>query len=217
MRPWTSILALVMLLPVGGGGMSLHEPDRIEAGRAVVVGGEDGAVTPCFLCHGLDGVGDGTGAFPRLAGQAAFYLYKQMVDYASGARPNPIMTPIARQLSIDQMEDVAVYYASRKAPYHPPPEVEPALLERARQITEDGLPEAGVEACVFCHGEAGLGLAPSFPYLAGQYAPYTALQLRLWKEGARHNDPVGVMKQIADQLSDTDVRALALYFETVRP
>ncbi|HET6520650.1 MAG TPA: hypothetical protein VFG47_12655, partial [Geminicoccaceae bacterium] len=61
------------------------EPDPV-AGRAVVVGGSRSTVTPCFTCHGLDGVGDSAGAFPRLTGQAAFYLYKQLIDYASGAR-----------------------------------------------------------------------------------------------------------------------------------
>lgn len=211
-----SVFTLIIMLPCSGVGVSFDKTD-LEAGRAVVAGGEEATVTPCFLCHGLDGVGDGTGAFPRLAGQAAFYLYKQLVDYASGARPNAVMAPIARQLSVRQMEEVAAYYASRTAPYRPPPEAGPQALARGRQIADDGLPERDVQACVFCHGEAGTGLAPSFPYLAGQYAPYTELQLRLWKQGMRKNDPLGVMKRIAERLSDEEIRALALYFETVRP
>src|SRR5687768_15426054 len=75
----------------------------LEAGRAVVVGGNESSVTPCFMCHGLDGVGDSAGPFPRLTGQAAFYMYKQLIDYASGARPNDVMTPIARALTDAQM------------------------------------------------------------------------------------------------------------------
>ncbi len=188
-----------------------------SAGRAVVVGGKNATLTPCFTCHGLDGVGDGTGAFPRLADQAAFYLYKQLLDYASNARPNPIMTPIARQLSEQQMEDVAAYYATRKAPYRPPPEADPLILVWGRRIAEEGLPAAGVQACVFCHGPQGAGIPPSFPYLAGQYAPYTVLQLRLWQQGGRHNDPLNVMRDIAVRLEDRDIEALALYFERARP
>lgn len=182
-----------------------------------MVGGKDATVTPCFTCHGLDGVGDGSGAFPRLAGQVAFYLYKQLLDYASGARPNAIMSPIARELTEQQRQDVAAYYASQDAPYRPPPEVAAAVLERGRLIAEQGLPETRVQACIFCHGANGAGNPPSFPYLAGQYAPYTELQLRFWKQGIRRNDPLNVMRAIAKRLSEEDIDALARYFETIRP
>ena len=104
----------------------------LEAGRAVVVGGKESSVTPCFMCHGLDGVGDSAGAFPRLTGQAAFYMYKQLIDYASGARPNDVMTPIARAMTEAQMADVAYYYSVVDAPFAPPPAVDPDLLERGR-------------------------------------------------------------------------------------
>lgn len=209
------ILAAVLLIPLNAAMAATEQADP-KAGRAIVVGGKDSTITPCFSCHGLDGIGDGTGAFPRLAGQAAFYLYKQLIDYASGARPNDIMAPIARQLTEQQMEDVAAYYASRKAPYFPPPQVEPKVFERGRHIAEKGLEDANVQACVFCHGPNGAGNPPSFPYLAGQYAPYTELQMWLWKENIRQNDPLDVMRNIAKHLSEEDVRAVALYFETLR-
>src|SRR3546814_16478283 len=79
------------------------EPD-INTGKAVVVGAvqgdtpQAGQPQPCMRCHGLNGVGDGTGAFPRLAGQAAFYMYKQLLDYASGARPNALMRSEERRV-----------------------------------------------------------------------------------------------------------------------
>jgi cytochrome c553 len=189
----------------------------IDAGRAVVVGGKEASVTPCFMCHGLAGVGDSAGAFPRLTGQAAFYMYKQLIDYASGARPNDVMTPIAREMTEPQMADVAFYYSVLHAPYAPPPVVAPEVLARGRTIAEDGLPDAGLQACNLCHGEAGTGNPPLFPYLAGQYAPYTELQLQLFKRGERANDPLGVMRDIARDLSDEDIRALALHYETLRP
>jgi cytochrome c553 len=195
---------------------ALAEPDPI-AGRAVVVGGSRSTVTPCFTCHGLDGVGDSAGAFPRLTGQAAFYLYKQLIDYASGARPNDVMTPIARQMTEDQMENVASYYAIVDAPHFPRPEIEPGVLERGRTIYEEGLPDAGLQACVFCHGRDGSGIPPLFPYLAGQYAPYAELQLLLWKRDVRNNDPLNVMRDIALKLSDEDIRVMALYLEWLRP
>jgi cytochrome c553 len=191
-------------------------PD-FEAGRGVVVGGEDGSVTPCFMCHGLDGVGDSAGAFPRLTGQAAFYMYKQLIDYASEARPHDVMTPIARQMTEPQMANVAFYYSVLDAPHARRPAVEPEVLARGRKIAEDGLPEADLQACNFCHGKNGSGNPPLFPYLAGQYAPYAELQMQLFKRGIRTSDPLGVMRDIARKLSDQEIRALALYFEWLRP
>jgi cytochrome c553 len=187
-----------------------------EAGRAVVVGGKESTVTPCFLCHGLDGVGDSAGAFPRLTGQAAFYMYKQLIDYASGARPNDVMSPIARAMTEPQMADVAYYYSELSAPFTPRPNVEPDVIERGRHLAEDGLPESDLPACNLCHGRHGSGDPPAFPYLAGQYAPYTELQLHLWKQGIRRNDALDVMADIAAAMSDEDIRAVARYFEWLR-
>jgi cytochrome c553 len=196
---------------------ALAEPPDFDAGRAVVVGGKEASVTPCFMCHGLDGVGDSAGAFPRLTDQAAFYMYKQLIDYASEARPNEVMTPIAREMTEPQMANVAFYYSVVDAPYAPRPVVEPEVLERGRKIAEDGLREDDLQACNLCHGEDGAGNPPLFPYLAGQYAPYTELQMQLFKRGLRTNDPLAVMRDIAEDLSDQDIRAVALYFEWLRP
>lgn len=217
MRGAAPTSALVLLLGLGGIGPAASASPDAEAGRAVVVGGEQATVTPCFMCHGLDGVGDSAGAFPRLTGQAAFYMYKQLIDYASGARPNDVMGPIARQMTEAQMTDVAYYYSLQSGPYAPRPAVDPAVLERGHKIAEDGLDEADVPACNLCHGQDGAGDPPLFPYLAGQYAPYTELQLLLWKRGVRRNDPLDVMTDIANALSDEDIRAAALYFEWLRP
>lgn len=207
---WAVAASLALSAP------SLAQPD-FAAGRAVVVGGEESTVTPCFLCHGLDGAGDSAGAFPRLTQQVPFYMYKQLVDYASGERENEVMSPIARAMTEPQMENVSYYYSRVSAPYLSRPEPEPEVLARGRKIAEDGLPEAGVQACNICHGREGGGNPPLFPYLAGQYALYTELQLRLFRQGARHNDPLGVMREIAEGLSDEDILALALYYEWVRP
>jgi cytochrome c553 len=197
--------------------VALAQAPDLDAGRAVVVGGEDGSITPCFMCHGLEGVGDSAGAFPRLTGQAAFYMYKQLIDYASEARPHAVMTPIAREMTEPQMADVAFYYSALDAAHARRPAVEPEVLARGREIAADGLPEADVQACNLCHGADGAGDPPLFPYLAGQYAPYTERQLQLFKRGVRANDSLGVMRDIADGLGDEDIRAVALYFEWLRP
>jgi cytochrome c553 len=194
----------------------------LERGRAVVVGATQGsgqgAAQPCFTCHGLTGAGDGTSAFPRMAAQPAFYLYKQLVDYAIGERPNDIMTPIARALTLRQMEDVAAYYAAQAStPPYAAPQFDPALVQRGGAISSMGAPEKGIQACVNCHGASGTGLAPSFPYLAGQYAGYIELQLKLWQQGVRRNDPLNVMADIARRMGPQEIEAVAAYFGSAPP
>jgi cytochrome c553 len=197
----------------------------VERGRAVVVGANlVGAATgwtgqqACVACHGLDGRGDGSAAFPRLTGQSAWYMFKQLADYASGSRPNPIMSPIASALSLAEMEDVAAYYAAQQADYLPPARsYDPLLIQEGGALSAIGSTDRQVQACVNCHGPAGAGMAPVYPYLAGQYAGYTALQLRLWQQDVRRNSPLGVMAVIAKAMSDRDIEAVAAYFETVRP
>ncbi|HET8726380.1 MAG TPA: c-type cytochrome [Alphaproteobacteria bacterium] len=200
---------------------AIAQPD-INNGRSVVVGGymqegASGAQTGCFQCHGLKGEGDPAGAFPRLADQSVWYLYDSLKDYASGARQNAIMTPIAQALSDQQMQDVAAYYAAQEdVPYPPPPKVDPMALQRGAAISAIGAAERGVQACINCHGPSGVGMPPSYPYLAGQYADYMILQLNLWREGRRGGDPLGVMEVIAKQLTNEDIEAVSRYFASVR-
>ena len=169
------------------------------------------------MCHGLDGVGDFAGAFPRLTGQAAFYMYKQLADYASGARPDEVMSPIAREMSEAQMADVAFYYSALEAPMRRRPWSSPSCWRSGRRLAEDGRRDDDLPACNLCHGRDGSGDPPLFPYLAGQYAPYAELQLQRWQQGVRRNDALDVMAQIAEALSAEDIRAVALYYETLRP
>lgn len=216
-RSTAAVLAALLLL---ASGTALRAEADLERGRAVALGAGT-AVAPrsaCHTCHGLRGAGDASGAFPRLTGQAAWYLYKQLKDYASGARRNEIMAPIAEALSDRQMQDVSAYYAAQAAARPGVPRADdPQLIQRGGAISAMGLRDKGVAACVNCHGPAGAGLPPSFPYLAGQFAPYVELQFRFWKEGQRRNSPLGVMEHIAAQLSDDDVKALAAYFASLAP
>jgi len=70
----------------------------------------------CAQCHAFNGVSDGSGAFPRIAGQSAYYLAKQLRDFTSGIRVNAIMTPVAGALTADDIADVAAYFAEIDAP-----------------------------------------------------------------------------------------------------
>lgn len=192
----------------------------LEAGRLVAMGGSEqgGAGMACMSCHGAEGAGDGAAAFPRIAGLPAWYAYKQLQDYASETRPNQVMTGIAKQLTDAEMRSVSSYYAVVDAPHPAIPErPDTQALQWGGQLAAVGSAAKGIPACVNCHGPDGFGLAPSVPYLSGQHADYMALQLSLWKQGVRKNDPMDVMAAIASKMSDDDIRAVSDYYARVRP
>jgi len=68
----------------------------------------------CAACHGPEGNTPAGPDFPRLAGQHYDYLVKTLQSYKSGARKNPIMNPLAANLSQRDMEDLAAFYSSQR-------------------------------------------------------------------------------------------------------
>ncbi len=196
------------------------EQAGLAKGRLVAMGGSarGGAAMACFSCHGAKGAGDGAGVVPRLAGMPAWYLYKQLEDYASGRRSNPVMSGIAAMLSHAEREHVSEYYALLSAPY---PQgtglVADESLQWGQRLAAIGSAGRAVPACVNCHGPQGGGLAPSVPPLAGQYAEYLALQLQHFRSGERNNDAAAVMRAVASKMTDEDIRAVSRYYERVRP
>lgn len=205
-------LAILAALPFASLRVAADAPD-IERGRQIAIGGTQ----PCAVCHGADGAGDSTGAFPRLSGQGAFYLYKQLKDFQSGRRESAVMTPIAKTLSEQDMQDVSGYFAAMRGRYFEPPTVDGEALQRGGILSATGSVQKNVPACSNCHGWAGTGMPPSFPFLAGQFARYIKDQLHDWKTGARRNDPLNVMRDIAARLDERDIDAVAIYFARVRP
>ncbi|MBJ6127007.1 c-type cytochrome [Microvirga splendida] len=192
------------------------DPNR---GRFITIGGmfADQRIG-CVQCHGIDGSGNSSGAFPRLTDQAGWYLFKTLQDYASGLRPSEIMGPIAQTLSPQQMQDVAAYYASiKEAPYPAELQVDVQTRQIGGAIAAVGIPSQGVPACDGCHGPNGVGQAPLYPYLGGQFAPYLQHQLMLWKQGRRDGDPMNVMELIAKAMTAEQIRAVSLYYASVRP
>ncbi len=212
-RPAAAVLGLTLCL--GGWAATPIVEDAEQAGRRLALHGDE--AVRCARCHGPLGQGDAPAGVPRLAGQSRFYLHKQLDDFAAGTRPSDKMQPIARALSDQQREQAAAYYASlRDVPYPPRPAADPWLLQQGGALSGGGAAARNVRACVLCHAVAGSGYPPSFPYLAGQHAGYTARQMQLWKQGLRRNDPLDVMGEIARNLSDDEIRGLALYFARVR-
>lgn len=194
------------------------EPTAAQGQLIAVGGGPSGAAVACFGCHGLQGQGDAGAGFPRLAGLDPTYFAKQMADYASGARPNGAMSPIAQQLSATDNHSLALYYAGLP-PQAPPVRSSPAdepLLRAGATLYERGAPERGVQACADCHGPAGRGFNPVYPSVV-QPSAYNEGQMRAWQAGERRNDPHDLMGRVARPMTDEDIRAVSAYLAGLAP
>jgi cytochrome c553 len=77
-----------------------------------VAAGKAKSVT-CAACHGAEGI-SAIPMYPNLAGQKEAYLVKQLKDFKSGARKDPVMSAMAMPLSDDDIANVAAYFASKK-------------------------------------------------------------------------------------------------------
>jgi cytochrome c553 len=181
-------------------------------GAVIAAQGIGTDVPACAQCHAFNGGSDGSGAFPRIAGQSTYYLAKQLHDFASGVRANAIMSPVSKGLSPVDIADVVAYYGGAKAPFLPLAGSEPALLKRGEQLAEMGNATKDVPACNNCHGPDGGGEPPAIPSLAGQYAHYVAFELQMWQRGYRQSSP-GIMRVIAAKLDDQDIAAVAAYYQ----
>ena len=167
------------------------------------------AAAVCANCHGDQGLTISDN-FPRLAGQSAEAIYKQLSDYRSGARVNPIMSMVARTLTEDQLAQVASYFA------HVPRQAGPVLglahLEGGDptmiQLINRGDPARRLPPCQACHA-AGVGGPPEAPVIAGQNAAYLQRQLAAFRSGERRNDVYRRMRDIAGLLKPDEVQRVS--------
>ena len=187
-----------------------------DAKRGAVIAAQGTANVPaCAQCHAFNGASDSSGAFPRIAGQSAYYLATQMHDYTSSARANAIMSPISKAMSADEIADVSAHYASVDSQFPPLASADAAIVEKGKQLARVGDAANAVQGCNNCHGPDGAGATVAIPYLAGQYAQYISSQLQMWKRGFRNNSPES-MAPIAKQLDDQQIAAIAAYYQQVR-
>jgi cytochrome c553 len=205
-----SLLALVTGTLLGGWLSVRAAGDNSQAGAQIVAEGTSKGAVACARCHGFDGAADGSGAFPALAGQTEYYLSHQLHQYASGQRRNPIMESIAKGLTPDQMDAVALYYAKTNPPSIPRRALSPELVERGRLLALTGDASARVQDCVSCHGPNGEGEPPTIPYLAGQYKHYIQVQLSMFNKGYRTSEQ---MARVAHQIPEQHIEAIAAYFD----
>jgi len=184
--------------------------DSTQLGAQIVAQGTANGAIACARCHGFDGQADGSGAFPKLAGQFPQYLAKQLRAYASGTRQNALMEPIAKGLKDAEIDSVAQYYASLHPSTLPSRPVAAQLVARGEQLAKLGDLNLRVQACESCHGPNGQGEPPAVPYLAGQYSHYINFQIQMFRQGIRKSQQ---MQDPAHSLREPDIVAVAAYFE----
>jgi cytochrome c553 len=163
-------------------------------------------LTACISCHGAAGNSTIT-QNPRLAGQHDAYIMKQLNNFKTGDRTNPIMSPLAKLLTDDDIRNLAAYL-SAQAP-KPGAAKSAATLDLGKQIYRGGIADKNVPACAACHGPTGAGIPAQYPRLAGQHQDYTVAELTNFRAGTRNNS--APMTTIAARLSDNEIKAVADY------
>ena len=172
----------------------------------------------CAACHAADG-NSVAATNPKIAGQFPEYLQKQLGDFKAQpgkkpARESAIMTPMAANLSDDDIQGLAAYYSGQKL--RPASAADKDLTALGQKIWRGGIAASSVPACAGCHGPAGAGIPAQYPRLAGQFAEYVAAQLKGFKEGARSNDANGVMRGVAARMTEREIAAVAQYAAGLR-
>ena len=208
------LTALIFVLVMGVPGVLVAPAfaDGLVAGSAEA--GKDKAAA-CGACHGADGNSTNP-AWPSLAGQHATYIVDQLKAFKNNKRSNPLMMGQVMSLSDQDMADLAVYFSEQKAA--PRAVADASLVDKGEAIYRGGIKDRGTAACMACHGPDGSGNpAASYPSLSGQYATYTAAQLRAYANGERKSDGVTkVMRDIAKTLDADDIAAVASYVQGLR-
>lgn len=163
----------------------------------------------CVSCHSTDG-NSLVPNFPKLAGQHAEYIVKQLKDFQSGARTDPTMSAMAAPLSEQDIADLAAYFADNTGSIGSVADVEKATI--GQKIYQGGDKDKGISACMACHGPSGAGNPGArFPSVSGQHSAYIIKALKDFRSGTRTNDPAKMMRDIAAKMSDSEIEAVAEY------
>lgn len=167
----------------------------------------------CAGCHGADG-NSTNGVWPKLAGQHASYLEKQLYEFKDGTRANAVMMGMVAALSDKDIEDISAYYSSQAITSA---EFDQALLEKGEAIYRGGITETSVPACIACHGPAGEGNGPAkFPAVKSQHPEYNVIQLQQFKDGTRANDPGKMMRNVSKRMLESEMSAVAAYMAALK-
>lgn len=162
----------------------------------------------CAACHNADG-NSASPANPKLAGQPAEYITKQLTNFKSGERKSAVMSGMVATLTADDMKNLGAYFSGKAV--KPGTAKDKALANLGQKLFRGGNQSSGVPACAACHGPSGAGIPAQFPRLGSQHAEYIVAQLKNFRSGERANDGGKMMRTIATKMTDQEMSAVAEY------
>jgi cytochrome c553 len=202
--PLVLLLAAVLVTPLVAAQTNVPAKADLAKGQTL-------STQVCGACHTADGT-RGSPANPIIAGQHPEYLAKQLSEFKSGKRNNPVMKGFATALTDTDMRDVSAFYAGKQA--RPGTAKNKELYTLGQKIYRGGVADKQVPACAGCHSPTGAGIPAQYPRVSGQHADYTEAQLNGFRSGQRANSVQ--MTAIAARLSDREIKAVADYIAGLR-
>ena len=201
-----SVALLFTSLLLAASSTFAADAESKAAAKPDLAKGQATSTSVCAACHTNDG-SRGSAANPILQGQHPEYLVKQLSEFKSGKRANPIMSGMAAPLSEADMKNVSAFYASKVA--KPGFAKNKDLVTLGEKIYRGGIADRMIPACAGCHSPTGAGIPAQYPRLAGQHADYTEAQLVAFRSGVRSNSVP--MSGVAAKLNDREIKAVADY------
>jgi len=216
-----NLLALSFAMAFTGTSSILHAEDAIDAGKE--------KAAACMSCHGEHG-NSLVATFPKLAGQHASYLIKQLEAFKNGTRKSPMMSALAMGLSDKDIKNIAAYYAAQKISANELPVLDEdddsdekqdakttneadsvqTLIAQGADLYRNGDLPREVSACIACHGPLAEGNKPAaFPSLKSQHADYLIKSLTDFKTNARTNNSDNMMHMIAKKMTTEEIKAVS--------
>ena len=153
----------------------------------------------CFGCHGAEGNSKNSN-FPILAGQKPAYMVNQLRAFRDGKRENSMMQNMAANLTDQEINNLAAFFAS----------VKNISAGGDKALAAKG--ESKAPMCFGCHGNKAMGMGMT-PRLAGQQPAYLQRQLQAFKDGTRKNGP---MSGIAKMLSEEEIKSVTEYMGNLK-
>jgi cytochrome c553 len=178
-------------------------PGMLRGASAESIGRGATLALRCAMCHGARGLSQAD--TPNLAGQFPVAIYKELVDFKTGARASAVMAPLVADLGDKDMRELAAYYA-----YLPRVSGPPSAAAIAPRIVASGAPLSGIAPCGACHGD--LADKPGAPWLAGQPLSYLRSQLKAFAAGTRRNDIGEQMRNVARRMTAEEIDAASRFY-----
>ena len=170
-----------------------------------------------WSCCSLPKVCGGDENTPHIAGQLENFLKTQLWVFKNDLRIDPVMQPIAKGMTDQEIADAAAYWAAQPAQGEPWAGVDPALVEQGANLFNNGNVQNDLIACVVCHGPAGEGIPVAnqigMPRILGQAPQYVRDFMVFFRdfEDDYHSPAPNAMHIVVSALSEAELDAVTAY------